>query len=100
MCLLIIIIVIIYFVFFFLSAKDFVSLDGFLGDISDEEVRHRKSSSHRGPPGRRKPEKVVNSEFYQWSAQLAFLGVLFLLSFIYGGVLSYGAICLSISQSE
>lgn len=71
---------------FFLSAKDFVSLDGFFGDISDDEVRHRKSSSHRGPPGRRKPEKVVNSEFYQWSAQLAFLGVL--LSFIYGGVMS------------
>lgn len=39
-----------------------MSLDGFLGDISDDEVRHRKSSSHRGPPGRRKPEKVANSE--------------------------------------
>nr|XP_046255317.1 histone-lysine N-methyltransferase 2A isoform X2 [Scatophagus argus] len=38
-------------------SQDFVSLDGFLGDISDDEVRHRKSSSHRGPPGRRKPEK-------------------------------------------
>lgn len=50
------------FVVFFLSSKDFVSLDGFLGDISDDEVRHRKSSSHRGPPGRRKPEKVANSE--------------------------------------
>lgn len=36
-----------------------MSLDGFLGDISDDEVRHRKSSSNRGPPGRRKPEKVV-----------------------------------------
>ncbi|XP_034409501.1 histone-lysine N-methyltransferase 2A isoform X2 [Cyclopterus lumpus] len=38
-------------------SQDFVSLDGFLGDISDEEVRHRKSSSHRVPPARRKPEK-------------------------------------------
>ncbi|XP_029307138.1 LOW QUALITY PROTEIN: histone-lysine N-methyltransferase 2A [Cottoperca gobio] len=37
--------------------QDFVSLDGFLGDISDEEVRHRKSSSHRVPSVRRKPEK-------------------------------------------
>ncbi|XP_008283227.1 histone-lysine N-methyltransferase 2A isoform X2 [Stegastes partitus] len=39
-------------------SQDFVSLDGFLGDISDEEIRHRKSSSHRvPPPGRRKSEK-------------------------------------------
>ncbi|XP_070767466.1 histone-lysine N-methyltransferase 2B [Enoplosus armatus] len=38
-------------------SQDFISLDGFLGDISDDEVRHRKSSSHRVPPGRRKPEK-------------------------------------------
>ncbi|XP_034553459.1 histone-lysine N-methyltransferase 2B [Notolabrus celidotus] len=38
-------------------SQDFVSLDGFLGDISDEEIRHRKSSSHRVPSGRRKPEK-------------------------------------------
>ncbi|XP_054478223.1 histone-lysine N-methyltransferase 2A isoform X2 [Anoplopoma fimbria] len=38
-------------------SQDFVSLDGFLGDISDEEVRQRKSSSHRVPPARRKPEK-------------------------------------------
>ncbi|KAM3614980.1 uncharacterized protein V6R79_021741 [Siganus canaliculatus] len=38
-------------------SQDFVSLDGFLGDISDDEVRHRKSSSHRVAPGRRKPEK-------------------------------------------
>ncbi|XP_069552341.1 histone-lysine N-methyltransferase 2B isoform X1 [Brachyistius frenatus] len=38
-------------------SQDFVSLDGFLGDISDDEVRHRKSSSHRVPPCRRKPEK-------------------------------------------
>ncbi|XP_074510115.1 histone-lysine N-methyltransferase 2A isoform X2 [Sebastes fasciatus] len=38
-------------------SQDFVSLDGFLGDISDEEVRHRKSSSHRIPSARRKPEK-------------------------------------------
>ncbi|XP_068425205.1 histone-lysine N-methyltransferase 2B isoform X2 [Clinocottus analis] len=38
-------------------SQDFVSLDGFLEDISDEEVRHRKSSSHRVPPARRKPEK-------------------------------------------
>lgn len=46
-----------------LPSVDFVSLDGFLGDISDDEVRHRKSSSHRGPPGRRKPEKVVILSF-------------------------------------
>lgn len=45
---------------FLLCSKDFVSLDGFLGDISDDEVRHRKSSSHRGLPSRRKPEKVTN----------------------------------------
>ncbi|XP_030013009.1 histone-lysine N-methyltransferase 2B isoform X2 [Sphaeramia orbicularis] len=38
-------------------SEDFVSLDGFLGDISDDEVRHRKSSSHRVPTGRRKSEK-------------------------------------------
>ncbi|XP_076592569.1 histone-lysine N-methyltransferase 2B isoform X3 [Chaetodon auriga] len=38
-------------------SEDFVSLDGFLGDTSDDEVRHRKSSSHRVQPGRRKPEK-------------------------------------------
>lgn len=37
--------------------EDFVSLDGFLGDISDDEVRHRKSSAHRVPSGKRKPEK-------------------------------------------
>ncbi|CAL9705937.1 unnamed protein product [Knipowitschia caucasica] len=37
--------------------EDFVSLDGFLGDISDDEVRHRKSSSHRVPSGKRKPDK-------------------------------------------
>ncbi|XP_077951309.1 histone-lysine N-methyltransferase 2A isoform X3 [Gasterosteus aculeatus] len=45
--------------------QDFVSLDGFLGDISDEEVRHRKSSSHRVPPPRpppRKPEKGLSSQ--------------------------------------
>ncbi|XP_077577695.1 histone-lysine N-methyltransferase 2B isoform X2 [Stigmatopora nigra] len=36
---------------------DFVSLDGFLGDLSDDEIRHRKSSSHRVPSVRRKPEK-------------------------------------------
>lgn len=35
-----------------------MSLDGFLGDISDDEVRHRKSSSNRVPTGKRKPEKV------------------------------------------
>ncbi|XP_056300780.1 histone-lysine N-methyltransferase 2A isoform X2 [Pseudoliparis swirei] len=41
-------------------SQDFVSLDGFLGDISDEEVRHRKSTSHRvPPPARRKPEKCA-----------------------------------------
>ncbi|KAK7886679.1 hypothetical protein WMY93_026300 [Mugilogobius chulae] len=37
--------------------EDFVSLDGFLGDISDDEVRHRKSSTHRVPSGKRKSEK-------------------------------------------
>ncbi|XP_019948268.2 histone-lysine N-methyltransferase 2B isoform X3 [Paralichthys olivaceus] len=42
--------------------QDFVSLDGFLGDISDEEVRHRKSSSHRVQPGKRKPEKGQTSQ--------------------------------------
>ncbi|XP_028985687.1 histone-lysine N-methyltransferase 2A isoform X2 [Betta splendens] len=36
--------------------------DGFLGDNSDDEVRHRKSSSHRVPTGRRKPEKVLSSQ--------------------------------------
>ncbi|XP_030604889.1 histone-lysine N-methyltransferase 2B isoform X2 [Archocentrus centrarchus] len=40
-------------------SQDFVSLEGFLGDISDDEVRHRKSSSHRVPSARRKPEKVA-----------------------------------------
>lgn len=53
--------VILYVVALSLCSADFVSLDGFLGDISDDEVRHRKSSSHRGPPGRRKPEKVTQS---------------------------------------
>ncbi|KAG7475380.1 histone-lysine N-methyltransferase 2B isoform X1 [Solea senegalensis] len=43
-------------------SQDFVSLDGFLGDISDDEVRHRKSSSHRVQPVRRKPEKVQTSQ--------------------------------------
>ncbi|KAF1387759.1 hypothetical protein PFLUV_G00083290 [Perca fluviatilis] len=43
-------------------SQDFVSLDGFLGDISDEEVRHRKSSSHRVPQVRRKPEKGLSSQ--------------------------------------
>ncbi|XP_053183478.1 histone-lysine N-methyltransferase 2B isoform X1 [Scomber japonicus] len=43
-------------------SQDFVSLDGFLGDISDEEVRHRKPSSHRVPPPRRKPEKGLSSQ--------------------------------------
>ncbi|KAM9852299.1 histone-lysine N-methyltransferase 2B [Aulostomus maculatus] len=38
-------------------SPDFVSLDGFLGDISDDEVRHRKSSSHRVPTVKRKQEK-------------------------------------------
>ncbi|KAJ3597705.1 hypothetical protein NHX12_001222 [Muraenolepis orangiensis] len=42
--------------------QDFVSLDGFLGDISDEEVRHRRSSSHRVTPGRRKAEKAPLEE--------------------------------------
>lgn len=53
-----------------------MSLDGFLGDISDDEVRHRKSSSHRVPPGRRKPEKVGNSELDGWPTQLAFVEAL------------------------
>ncbi|XP_026149219.1 histone-lysine N-methyltransferase 2A isoform X2 [Mastacembelus armatus] len=43
-------------------SQDFISLDGFLGDISDDEIRHRKSSSHRVPPGRRKPEKGLSSQ--------------------------------------
>ncbi|XP_061531055.1 histone-lysine N-methyltransferase 2B isoform X1 [Phycodurus eques] len=43
-------------------SPDFVSLDGFLGDISDEEIRHRKSSSHRVPSVRRKPEKGLSSQ--------------------------------------
>ncbi|XP_029929153.1 histone-lysine N-methyltransferase 2A isoform X2 [Myripristis murdjan] len=38
-------------------SQDFVSLDGFLGDTSDDEVRHRRPTSHRVPPGRRKTEK-------------------------------------------
>ncbi|XP_077432900.1 histone-lysine N-methyltransferase 2A isoform X2 [Vanacampus margaritifer] len=43
-------------------SPDFVSLDGFLGDISDDEIRHRKSSSHRVPSVRRKPEKGLSSQ--------------------------------------
>ncbi|KAM9310614.1 histone-lysine N-methyltransferase 2B isoform 1-T1 [Pholidichthys leucotaenia] len=43
-------------------SPDFVSLDGFLGDISDDEIRQRKSSSHRVPPVRRKPEKGLPSQ--------------------------------------
>ncbi|KAF3691788.1 Histone-lysine N-methyltransferase 2B [Channa argus] len=43
-------------------SEDFVSLDGFLEDISDDEVRHRKSSSHRVPTVRRKPEKGLSSQ--------------------------------------
>ncbi|XP_061675414.1 histone-lysine N-methyltransferase 2B isoform X2 [Syngnathoides biaculeatus] len=39
-----------------------LSPDGFLGDISDEEIRHRKSSSHRVPSVRRKPEKGLSSQ--------------------------------------
>ena len=35
-----------------------MSLDGFLGDVSDDEVRHRKPSAPRVPSGKRKPEKV------------------------------------------
>ncbi|MEQ2221251.1 hypothetical protein ILYODFUR_013878 [Ilyodon furcidens] len=42
--------------------QDFVSLDGFFEDFSDDEVRHRKSSSHRVPQGRRKPEKALSSQ--------------------------------------
>ncbi|XP_045069245.1 histone-lysine N-methyltransferase 2A isoform X2 [Coregonus clupeaformis] len=37
-------------------SHDFVSLDGFLGDLSDDGVRHRRLH-HRIPPGRRKTEK-------------------------------------------
>uniref|UniRef100_A0A4W5JAM8 [histone H3]-lysine(4) N-methyltransferase n=1 Tax=Hucho hucho TaxID=62062 RepID=A0A4W5JAM8_9TELE len=36
--------------------QDFVSLDGFLGDLSDDGVRHRRLH-HRVPPGRRKTDK-------------------------------------------
>ncbi|XP_054639203.1 histone-lysine N-methyltransferase 2A isoform X2 [Dunckerocampus dactyliophorus] len=43
-------------------SPDFVSLDGFLGDISDDETRHRKSSSHRVPSVRRKPDKGMSSQ--------------------------------------
>ncbi|KAM9806642.1 histone-lysine N-methyltransferase 2A isoform 1-T2 [Syngnathus typhle] len=39
---------------------DFVS--GFLGDISDDEIRHRKSSAHRVPSVRRKPDKGLSSQ--------------------------------------
>ncbi|CAL8286715.1 unnamed protein product [Merluccius merluccius] len=42
--------------------QDFVSLDGFLGDISDDEVRHRRSSTHRVTPGRRKVDKAPLEE--------------------------------------
>ncbi|XP_027869075.1 histone-lysine N-methyltransferase 2B isoform X2 [Xiphophorus couchianus] len=42
--------------------QDFVSLDGFFEDFSDDEVRHRKSSSHRVPQVRRKPEKALSSQ--------------------------------------
>ncbi|XP_061919170.1 histone-lysine N-methyltransferase 2B isoform X3 [Entelurus aequoreus] len=42
--------------------RDFVSLDGFLGDISDDETRHRKSCSHRVPSVRRKPDKGMSSQ--------------------------------------
>ncbi|XP_024122895.1 histone-lysine N-methyltransferase 2A isoform X2 [Oryzias melastigma] len=38
-------------------SQDFVSLDGFLEDTSEDESRHRKPSSHRVPQGRRKAEK-------------------------------------------
>ncbi|KAM6967509.1 LOW QUALITY PROTEIN: histone-lysine N-methyltransferase 2B [Aplochiton taeniatus] len=38
-------------------SQDFVSLDEFLGDTSDDAVRHRRSSSHRGAAGRRKVER-------------------------------------------
>lgn len=41
-----------------------MSLDGFLGDTSDDEVRHRRPTSHRVPPGRRKTEKVGNYDIY------------------------------------
>ncbi|XP_071239083.1 histone-lysine N-methyltransferase 2B-like isoform X1 [Salvelinus alpinus] len=38
-------------------SQDFVSLDGFLGDLSDDGVRHRRLH-HRVPPGRRKTDKT------------------------------------------
>ncbi|XP_052345898.1 histone-lysine N-methyltransferase 2A-like isoform X1 [Oncorhynchus keta] len=37
-------------------SQDFVSLDGFLGDLSDDGVRHRRLH-HRVPPCRRKTDK-------------------------------------------
>ncbi|XP_028325924.1 uncharacterized protein kmt2bb isoform X2 [Gouania willdenowi] len=43
-------------------SQDFVSLEGFLGDISDDEIRQRKSSSHRVPSIRRKPEKGFSTQ--------------------------------------
>nr|XP_057940590.1 histone-lysine N-methyltransferase 2A isoform X2 [Doryrhamphus excisus] len=39
-----------------------LSPDGLLGDISDDETRHRKSSSHRVPSVRRKPDKGMSSQ--------------------------------------
>ncbi|KAM9782496.1 histone-lysine N-methyltransferase 2A [Neosynchiropus ocellatus] len=43
-------------------SEDFVPLDGFLGDISDDEVKQRKSGSQKLPYGRRKPEKGLSSQ--------------------------------------
>ncbi|XP_053743282.1 uncharacterized protein kmt2bb isoform X2 [Synchiropus splendidus] len=42
--------------------EDFVPLDGFLGDTSDDEVKQRKSGSQKLPSGRRKPEKGLSSQ--------------------------------------
>ncbi|XP_029593889.1 histone-lysine N-methyltransferase 2A isoform X2 [Salmo trutta] len=46
--------------------QDFVSLDGFLGDLSDDSVRHRRLH-HRVPPGRRKTDKAQQKRTGPWS---------------------------------
>ncbi|KAJ8005312.1 hypothetical protein DPEC_G00145320 [Dallia pectoralis] len=42
-------------------SHDFVPLDGFLGDLSDDGIRQRRMH-HRVPPPRRKTEKVVMAD--------------------------------------
>ncbi|XP_010883339.2 histone-lysine N-methyltransferase 2A isoform X2 [Esox lucius] len=42
-------------------SQDFVSLDGFLGDLSDDGTRQRRLH-HRVPPARRKTDKVVMAD--------------------------------------